>query len=656
MFKKRFFLLSLSVISAMSSASTAQAGGLDFLTPVNLEKRVRHEIAKAEIGANLKIFSAEVFDGLGIALRYRIESEPSYVNGFYTRIDKYSFNANVNAGELIDDLDTPIAFNIDKGAELIFARQFKSQRDSLVALPYTVRNIPLTAERAIRHLNVGDFVGMEANLAFVLSLSGTTLQGGFDISGSTHAFISGKFLVHLFRLPDNKMRVKLISLNRKGTGIGGGVKYGLDLDFFGFSFIEKKIDKLVDLKPLAFGVSTSKNNVFMLDYVVDLDDPIASQAYDDMMLKKVRFQELKSANPLLTQEKMEQMVLNDLSAIEDLAMEDRTQHPQNRRVHRIFKGISQSINTDQNFKIGFNVLKFENGSSWATSKVTSYDKHDVPQKFILETHTEMIKKKAIFGIFNADTRNSSSLLFLANEKYEPTQFIAMSLDQSKKESDMTRGDLKEIQDKVRALIPSTEFNKIPWYLYDFKNGEYINSAYRIQIFFKPDALKALPQMSEKALKERFKQYVKMTGGLNVAVANVDPSNDKNNYGPFKYDYDFQEIARLLKKVTDPSIPAKERLYAFNGLKRIPAWQKKGEGFLLSLMPISYMNQLIAFEFSLQSSNGPSISHKYGNFEQEALYDALLYTQSVINNHGFDLRLWTDGTGEYTIKSNQSPLQ
>lgn len=652
---KRIALLSLATLSTLTTVSQAQAEWGIF-APANIEERIRKEIAKQDVGASLKIFSAEVFDGLNLALKYRIESEPSYVNGFYTRIDKYTFDTSVKPGDIIDDMDMPISFNIDKGAELIFARQFKSQKDSLIALPYTLRQIPLTAERAIRNLNVGDFVGLEANLAFVMSLSGSSLSEGLSVHGSTHAFISGKFMVHLLRLPNNKMRVKLISLNSRGAGLSADAEYGLDLDILGLKYIERKLDKVIDLSPLNLDSNKSKNNVFMLDYVFDLNNPQAAQAYDEMMTRKVQLQELKAANPLLTVEKMASLILNDLSAVEDIAAEDRMLQASKRRISTLFKGTNQSRNSSSNFKLGINLLKIEDGISRAQSHVTSYDRNNNPQKYILETNSKRFKTKGLFGLWGAETTNSSSMLFLADDKFKPLEFIALSTDKLKKESELDKGDLKDLKNEVRALIPDSEFQKIRWSAYDFANGSYVNSAYRIQIFFHPEALMAMPQMlSTEDVARRFAAYSKSVGPLNVPVANEAPWADGNTrVGPYRYELDYQEIAKLLKQVKDSSLRPQERLDCFNKLRRIPAWEARGMGFLISLLPKSQLSQLISFEFSLTSKDGPTLTHKYGQFEQEGLYDALMYTQNVISNHGFDLRLWTDENGEYTVRSQRAP--
>ena len=46
--------------------------------------------------------NADIIDGISTSLRYKIESEPSYVDGYYTRIDKYTLNMGVNVGDLIE--------------------------------------------------------------------------------------------------------------------------------------------------------------------------------------------------------------------------------------------------------------------------------------------------------------------------------------------------------------------------------------------------------------------------------------------------------------------------------------------------------------------------------------------------------------------------
>lgn len=650
---KKIAFISLCGIQILATPAMSAWSGWEYFKPAKIEEKVREQIAKQEIGGSLKLLDIELLEGLGLAVQYRIESEPSYVDGFYTRIDKYSMTADVNPGDIIGDMDGPIYFNISRGGVVVFARQFKSQKDSLLARPYSLKHIPMTADKAIRNLNVGDYVGLEANLAFVLGLAGSSNSSGIDFGASTHAFISGKFFVQMFKMPDNKMRVKLISLNTKGVGADGKAKYGFDLDIVGLKFIENRVEKLVDFTPIRLGAEKSKNNVFMLDYVFDFNNPLAVQAYNDMMTKKLQFKELKPTNPLHDISKIQKEVLTDLSGVEQLSDEDRQNPPQQRRVNRLFKGTNQSVNKSSKIKLGINLLKFENNSNYARSQVTSYDRNNQVQKYILETATKRNRTKALFGLWGSDNINTASLLYLADDQFNPTQFVAFTSDKVRKEKELSENDFKGLQAQVALLIPRAEYNKIPWGLYDFdKNDKYVNSAYRITMFFHPEAVATLPKLSAEQFEQQFINYVKKTGGFNGHAKNQPRHSDRDSRRSLEnYARDFKEVAAELVNTTNARLKGKERMLSFTNLRSIPVWEKKGLGFLISLLPSSSLDKLISFELHLSAKDAPTISHKFGKFDQEELYESLMYTQNVISNQGFDLRLWTDEDGEFREKQN-----
>lgn len=156
-FKSTVYRMTLASSLIFLGTTQAQAK-LDFLEPAKLAQTIKKEVAKQSIGANMNLVSADILDGVSAALKYRIQSEPSYVNGYYTRLDKYTFGVNINPGDIIEGLDVPVGFSINKNAEVIFARQFKSQAESLTAVPYSLKQLPLSAQTATRELDPGDFV------------------------------------------------------------------------------------------------------------------------------------------------------------------------------------------------------------------------------------------------------------------------------------------------------------------------------------------------------------------------------------------------------------------------------------------------------------------------------------------------------------------
>ncbi|HWU44532.1 MAG TPA: hypothetical protein VN132_13870, partial [Bdellovibrio sp.] len=67
----------------------------EFLQPTKLIEKIRDQIAKQNIGLDLNLFNGDIFRGFSTALNYRLQSEPSYLDGFYTRVDRYTFQAQV---------------------------------------------------------------------------------------------------------------------------------------------------------------------------------------------------------------------------------------------------------------------------------------------------------------------------------------------------------------------------------------------------------------------------------------------------------------------------------------------------------------------------------------------------------------------------------
>ncbi|MNY59230.1 hypothetical protein D3C86_1956500 [compost metagenome] len=48
----------------------------------------------------------------------------------------------------------------------------------------------------------------------------------------------------------------------------------------------------------------------------------------------------------------------------------------------------------------------------------------------------------------------------------------------------------------------------------------------------------------------------------------------------------------------------------------------------------------------------TISHKFGNFNEEELYKSLIYIQKIVTDRSFDLRLYTNENGEFTTRNGE----
>lgn len=652
--KMKRSLLGITLASGLLVMGAVPArADLDFLEPAKLGQVIKKEVAKQSIGANVNLVSGEVFEGISAALKYRIQSDPSYVNGYYTRLDRYIFGVDVNPGDIIEGLDVPVGFNINKNAEVIFARQFKSQSESLTALPYTLKHLPLSSQVARRELNAGDFVSMQTRLSFVVSLGASSpLSPHLAISGSTHAYVSGDFLIHLFRMPDNKIRVKLIGIRGSGAGANAQIGVGPSLKVFGFNYLDKKINKWLDLTLLAMDTKKTKSDLFMVDYVFDLDDSAAAAAYDQLLTKKTRFKDLSMVNPFESNSGLKDKLLTDLSTVEQISYDDRVLQPQDRRIDRIFKGANSASGNSTSFRFGMNLLRFENGSAYAQNKVAQVDRNENEKKYLLDTFSVEKNVKMMFGLYGDQTTIGSNLLFAANDQWQPEDFIALTMSREIKMKDVTPADYRKVQEHVRRIIPAGEYAKIDWKNWDFSGGERVNGYFKNQLFFRPEALALMPTLNAATAYKLLRAYIEKTGQPKADPYHQDFSQDNLSYRQTwvdKYDMDIQYMSQYLSVVFQSGYAPQERYEKFKLLKDYPLWQERGAGFMFSLIPANRLAEVVSYEMTFSAKGVEPISARFGNFKEAELYNSLMYIQSIINNRSFDLRLYTDEKGEFSLR-------
>lgn len=646
----------LLLISLVSLSAPAQADW-GFLEPANLLQRIRNQIAKAQINGSLDLVAPEMAEGISAAIRYQLGSEPSYVDGFYTRLDRYVLEADVAPGDIIDDASLPIGFNLRKKSEVIFARQFKRQFESVTALPYTFANLPLNSEKALTRLNVGDFVGFEAQMAFVVSMGSSTFNETVSASASGYALIRGEFIVHLFKVSPTKIRVKFIGNQNRSNGVNTSVSLASGLEFFGLSFIQRRIERFLELNPLEMNSNGTKSDIFLIDYIFDLSNPQAAQAYDRMMQQKVQFRDIRFANPSVDKEDIRKTIITDLSAIETVFIEDKNLPPGQRRVDRLFKGTNSSHNTESRFKFGFNLFRFEFGSTFASSRIVSFDRSDITSQYIIDTHAHLDKVRVAFGLFGDEHLNTTNLLFLANEEWVPQKFVALTLSEKTKMRSVSKSDYRKVMKRVQRVIPESEFQRIDWKPFDFSKANPVNGYFQQEIFLLPAAIDNLPILSQPTLIDRFTELARSFGR-----PPFDPYYPRPYYSDSQpmdwidlFEDDIKYIALFLSHALNPMNSAGERFGNFTKLRNIPLWREYGHLLLLSLLPKEKVPQLISYEMTFVAKGTPEISYKFGNFSEQNLYNSLIYIQNIITNRSFDLRLWLDSDGNYSAESTEKPL-
>lgn len=545
-----------------------------------------------------------------------------------------------------------MSFALNKNAEIIFARQFKSQKESLLHRPYTMYNLPLTAEKAITRLTPGDFVAFEGKINLIVSLGIDTVQGHFDLGASTHAFLSGNFIVHLFRMKDNKMRVKLIGVRSNGLGANAGIGID-DFEVVGMRLIDNRLEKWLSFTPLKADAGLRKNDVVMLDYVFALDNPTAAQAYDSLMQNKVILKDIKILNPTASRHDLTQTLLADLTDVEEVAVEDVSLPVEQKRIERIFKGSSEGLHRDAKTRFALTFFRFEAGRAYGQNKVLSYDAAENPQYFLLDTFAQHKKSKLLFGLFGDETLVTSNLLFTTDESWKPERFLTLTSGNEMKIRDLSAKDFREIQKIVHETLGENHFTRIPWNQWDNTKNKRINAYFKQEVFFNPQALSSLPQMSEELIAENFKTHLKQKGPPRSYPGLLDkiPKNMISNWVSF-FTGDIRKVAQNLELIISPQTTVETRLKAFEELQKIELWRERGLGFLISLIPENKQHSMFRYKMVLTAKDEKPLIYEFGYFAEEKIYQALMYIQNIIHNRSFDMRLFREkGDGsQLTVNS------
>ncbi|MGM0607815.1 MAG: hypothetical protein ACQESP_05305 [Candidatus Muiribacteriota bacterium] len=402
MVERQNFIENVETVYDSNRATRGQESDTDkHFIRKNYEKikgKVHEEILDLDVDFDVNLLDFDIAEGISLATKYKWGLEPSYNDGYFTRIDSYKVKNDIKIGDIIEDVanvSLPVYLNIRSGKEIIFARQFKSQKKAATALPYNPIKLPVNSENA-RKMNVGDFVSIPTNMSVVV---GASAGFGGGISGNAKAYymLSGDFRINILKTDKNRVRVKLIGMRRKTTGID--LSAGYSFNVFGVSFIDKQIGSFLDTNIFKIRHRDIDGENFSVDYVFDLESRDAQNAYDSFLNANLKFNIKDTANPLKDEEDTTAEFFNNLADAENIYQQDRGREAGNRRVNRIFKASNFFEQTRRDFKIGFNLIRFGRGKSYIENKLAVFDQDNIMSRYYIPVFQVRHDSKFLFGVW-----------------------------------------------------------------------------------------------------------------------------------------------------------------------------------------------------------------------------------------------------------------
>jgi hypothetical protein len=302
-----------------------------------IKGKVLDKILDLKVDFDVKLLDLNIAEGISLAAKYKWGLEPSYNDGYFTRIDAFTVGGNIKVGDVIKDAfnaSLPLYLNISANQEIIFARQFKEQLKAATALPVNpIKKLPINAENAA-NLDMGDFVSIPAKMSIVVGAS-AGFGGGISGSINTYYMLSGDFRINDLKIDQDKVRVKLIGMRR--SGYGAGASAGFKFDLFGIKILDKGIGKIIDTNIIKINHQNIDGENFSVDYVFDLRHQDARDAYDKFMNANLKFRQAPTLNPFTQEEDLAVEFFNNLAVAENVYQEDRGKDERQRRVTEFLK-------------------------------------------------------------------------------------------------------------------------------------------------------------------------------------------------------------------------------------------------------------------------------------------------------------------------------
>lgn len=611
--------------------------------------KVGDRLASLDIKLKLKLLDVELVDGLRAALNYRYEVEPSYGGEYHLRMDRGTLVANVNVGELIGRANKYVGLNLTHETEFLYVRPFQKKTDALKAVPFgydavptsiedVLSRLPFNSQNIIENLGVGEMFSFTAQMNVVVGANSLPLSVSTPAFIWTHYMVSGEFQVHLIKADAQKIRVKLIAVQKTEKGLGFTAGLGKDHKIFGLRVLDRRIEKIANItEMLRIGTYRMTSALFLVDYMLDLRDPRVRDAYDGLVSKVLEFNTLKIANPLTSKEDLTSKLISDVTPFEALYAMEASKPAANRVVDRFFKGNNKVENSDRTpFKFAPVVMKLSRETEYYENMLTSERADGGLDYYRLHTFQRTTESSFWFSYYKQVGVSRASLLFDSDSKNKIGNIRDIVFEWNYRDKSLTKSEIRMIKAAVKQAVPESIHGKIDWGSFA-KDTEYANARFIYKVLLHPQALGVVQSMSSGEIFGLLANYIQ---SIPAPSTSMDAQKDGVPYTKFhtivdKYQDQLLNIAHYMAKVVDPKLSNQERSDAFGELRFNNLFIEIGPGFLISLLPPGDLSKYVNFEISLTADDVAPMTYKYGVIPDRKVYEAANYIHSVLKSDEFE---------------------
>ncbi len=622
-----------------------------------------------EVGSpSLKL---DLLEGLTLGVRYLLQVQPSYRDQFFTRIDRYTLETDVRPGDSFPGL--PVALAIDSGTEILFAQQFVSGAEARnPGNTYLPHRLPLNSKKALA-LKPGDYVRFDAHMNLLARLGQLfdIPQGFMNVGASISGVLSGNFQVHVFRLGQNEIRLKLIMERNRSGKVAAQVSPDLPL---GILAIDARAQRILELKKfdrsLSAALSRANQSVFLIDYTLDLSNPDVRDAYDKVFgnglaMGAAAVARVRSSHNDLRHELLGSVV--ELDSLQVTASGDDNYSP----VIRNFKGAASAYSQQLDFRVALRSYAVERRRIYREkllSRVSVNDEGlDDTHYFLLPSWTRTRQRAALFGHLQEASLQTADAIFSADALGNPQKFQNIGFRYFYEDSVLRPTEYGRIREKIELLLPPAGQQALAERLKDtawLNEDSHRNVQLSLDYFFRESALRGLEAqgLGKKArLKSEILEFVVRSleaneflyfnGDLQAFIdryrgevaprgqARKDLRLHARQIADVLWSKQIQTVVRHLSVALDTRASNVRRLEAFKSLRFSAFYRAISGGLWVHLVNQAELDleSALYIELSLSGTDRESVRFTYGDDSERALYQAVQLIDAILNDRGADMR-------------------
>lgn len=595
------------------------------------------------------------FKARGYFKLWRPEVTASYQQGQVTRFDRLKIPLNVGLSQESgsNDLTNKVGLKTEGDLTFQYARQFANQKEAMNAPGYGFAQNPLSSQKALTNFKVGDYFSMRANMNLVLK--GSVIKGidsSIPVEAEAHYSVGGEFQFHAIRLDSQRLQIRLISAQKdqKGASIKVGANPALEILKVGY--LNRKVNHLLETTPLRISWDKLKNQMFTVDYVLNLADPETAAAYDQVMLNAKDVKELaKILNPKQDGAELNERMTMDIEPIDSLFRRTRGADG---KVVRSFKGTLDQTSKIKQIELDLKLLKGGSKEICSSNKVASVENDETSKHYMLESCLGSVQGQFLFNWFQIKTDSRLSIAYNANENYNQLSPDDIVLNVEMKNNHFRKMEFGQLQEKLAGLLPQQIARVLDFSRWNQDRTSSVEMNYQLAI--NPDLIFQLPGSSREQIEARYNDYLKQFGtqDLYAGITGSRPSEASDVLMESRVKGAVQEVSKVIAKVMNPSLSKAERMQNFLKLRKDALFNMNGIRFLIEMLPQANLEQNIYFEFKMRSSKGDQVSGSFGQRSDNSIYKKLLKIQDLLNSDGLDMRLQSEAIFSQQKSMNQKP--